>query len=252
MLTEDRGNLIIHPIPALTDNIIWIWIWDGNAVVVDPSVAGPVITWLQKRELNLEAILLTHHHDDHIGGTKGLLTKWPKTKVIASKEDLPRIPLQTISVSHEDELEIMGLTVEILEIPGHTRTHIAFYIKSQCMNKPVLFCGDTLFAGGCGRLFEGSPENMYNSLTLINSFPSETQIFCGHEYTEGNLRWANSLVPKDISIKNRLQKIKDIRDKGKVTLPTSLSEERKTNLFIRAKNIEELSYLREHKDKWLG
>tara|TARA_Y100001968_G_scaffold62805_1_gene53544 strand:- start:828 stop:1592 length:765 start_codon:yes stop_codon:yes gene_type:complete len=254
MTPEEQNNFNIYPLPVLKDNLIWIWVVKNDAVVIDPSISEPVEAWLKRKDLNLRAILQTHHHEDHIGGTKALIRSWPKTEVIASKKDLIRIPFQTISVIDGTKISLLGYTLEVIEVPGHTNTHIAFYLKGKGDDRktPALFCGDTLFGGGCGKLFEGSPKNMYISLNRIKSLPLETQIFCAHEYTEGNLRWANSLYPEDIFIKARLQKIIKKRRKGLASLPSNLSIEIKTNLFLRAENIKEFSFLRNHKDNWIG
>lgn len=254
MTQEDQNNFIINPLPVLKDNIIWIWIIGKQAVVIDPSISKPVIAWLKAKNLNLKAILQTHHHEDHIGGTKALLNEWPSAEVIASKNDLTRIPFQTISVTDGTIFSLMGCLIEVLDIPGHTNAHIAFYLREEGekVKKPVLFCGDTLFGGGCGRIFEGSMEDMYKSLNRIKSLPSGTNIFCAHEYTESNLRWAYSLYPGDILIKARLQEVIKKREKGLQSLPISLAEEKMTNLFLRAESIKEFSFLRKHKDNWAG
>ena len=253
-MTQEKNNFIIHYLPVLTDNIIWIWVKGNEAVVIDPAITEPVEAWLKKRQLNLKAVLQTHHHDDHIGGTKGLLKMWPSASVIAAKEDLDRIPFQTKSVSHGEVIDLMDNSIDVIGAKGHTKCHICYYLSDKNgpgMN-PILFCGDTLFGGGCGRLFEGSPIDMFNSLKRINALPSNTKIYCAHEYTEQNLRWANSLFPEDLLIKARLQKVINRRANGLPSLPSNISEERKTNLFIRAKNVEELSQLRKHKDNWKG
>ena len=188
-MSIEKNEFLVHAIPVLQDNIVWILVKRNQAIVIDPSVSEPIRNWLLKRKIELKAILQTHHHEDHIGGTQQLLLEWPSTDVIASKTDLDRIPLQNISVKHGDNLIILGYEVKVIEIPGHTSTHIGFFIKEPIHNKkPILFCGDTLFGGGCGRLFEGTPEEMFKSLLLLNSLPSETQIFCGHEYTEGEFK----------------------------------------------------------------
>ncbi len=251
MSQEDQNKKIeIHPLPVLTDNIIWIWVIKNLAIVVDPSIALPVKDWLDHRRLKLLAILQTHHHEDHIGGTKELLRQWPKAEVIASKADLQRIPFQTISVTDQDKLIINSFCITVLDIPGHTRTHIAFHVKDNLKKQSILFCGDTLFSGGCGRLFEGTPEDMFMSLKRLNNLPQGTKIYCGHEYTEENLKWALSLYPEDASIKKRLEEIIKLREAGITSLPSTLKEERKTNLFIQAQNVKEFSYLRRHKDTW--
>ena len=251
MIQEHQNNKFkIYPLKVLTDNIVWIWVLNEKAVVVDPSIALPVMTWLEEKRLSLIAILQTHHHEDHIGGTKELLHHWPKAEVIASKADLKRIPFQTISVEDQDELTLNNYPLKVMEIPGHTTSHIAFHLQDPVNQHSVLFCGDTLFSGGCGRLFEGTPKNMFLSINRINKLPAQTQIYCGHEYTESNLKWANNLCPEDSAIKKRLKEVVEERKLGKISLPTTLEEERKINLFIRAKTIKEFSYLREHKDNW--
>ena len=253
MIQEDLNNKFkIYPLTVLADNIVWIWVFKDKAIVIDPSIAKPVKAWLKEKQLQLLAILQTHHHEDHIGGTEELISQWPEADVIASKADLNRIPFQTISVKDRDTINVMGYPITILGIPGHTSTHIAFHLRDKTKTSSVLFCGDTLFSGGCGRLLEGTPKDMFLSLKRINMLPSHTKIYCGHEYTEANLKWANSLYPNDLLIKKCLQETIQIRKLGKTTLPSSIEEERKINLFLRAKNIEELAYLRKNKDNWPG
>mgnify|MGYP001186674607 CR=1 FL=1 len=244
----------INPIRVLEDNIIWVWSIGKLAIVIDPAVTSPVEEWLKANDLKLIAIFQTHHHLDHIGGTQGLIKIWPKASVVASGEDFDRIPFQTISVNDGDQIKFMGQSVRILKVNGHTKNHIAFYIpaNSKYKTNPILFCGDTLFGAGCGRLFEGSPEDMYDSLKRINLLPAETKIYCAHEYTRSNLRWALHLYPKDLSLKSRLLDVEDKIKRGSITLPSTLKEERKTNLFIKAKNPKELSILRINKDNWKG
>ncbi len=242
----------IYGIPVLEDNIIWIWFRENEAVVIDPSNTRPVIEWLEAKHLKLIGILQTHHHLDHIGGTKGLLEYWPQANVYASKADLTRIPFQTISVKEKDEFELLGGQIKVLEVPGHTKTHLAFYVPQtkEEESTPLLFCGDTLFAAGCGRLFEGTASEMYKAIQRLKCLPDETEVYCAHEYTEANLRWANSIHPENLAIKNRLQKVIKLRANGLSTLPTTISEEKETNLFIRSKNLDEFTYLRNHKDNW--
>ncbi len=251
-MAKQRNDFMIHPLPVLEDNIVWIWVEENNAVVVDPSITEPVESWLKANNLFLKAILQTHHHFDHIGGTEGLLKSWPGTEVIASKDDLNRIPFQTTSVSDGDEILLMGFPLQVFQVKGHTNTHLAYFLKDHQNNSksPALFCGDTLFAGGCGRLFEGSSAEMYLSLKRINTLPLNTQIFCAHEYTLSNLRWANELFPEDIAIKKRLQKVIKTREDGLTTLPSTLHLEQMTNLFLRARSLKEFSFLRHHKDHW--
>ena len=249
-MSEKKSEFTIHPIKVLQDNIVWVWVHNCNAVVVDPSISSPVKKWLLDENLSLEAILLTHHHDDHIGGTKKLIKKWPDAKVIASKKELKRIPFQTFSVDNNDIFNLLDSEIKVIEVNGHTNNHIAFYISKANSKYNILFPGDTIFGGGCGRLLEGTPSQMFESLQRINSLPSNTKIYSAHEYTENNLKWALTLMSNDISIIERLKLVKNKLQNGLPSLPSTISEERKTNLFLRAKNVKELTILRKHKDNW--
>tara|TARA_Y100001968_G_scaffold285493_1_gene285516 strand:- start:1860 stop:2615 length:756 start_codon:yes stop_codon:yes gene_type:complete len=249
-MLEKKSEFTIHPITVLQDNIVWVWVHNCNAIVVDPSISSPVIQWLRDKNLSLQAILQTHHHDDHIGGTKELVKRWPQAAVIASKNDIKRIPFQTFSVVNNDIFYLMGSKIQVIKVSGHTSNHIAFYISNKNAQQNILFPGDTLFGGGCGRLLEGTAAEMFESLYKLNSFPADTKIYPAHEYTEDNLKWALTLKPKDISISKRLKQVQKKRKKGITSLPSTISEERKTNLFLRAKNVEEFSTLRRHKDNW--
>ena len=247
---EKKSEFTIHPITVLQDNIVWVWVHNCNAVVVDPSISGPVNKWLLNNNLSLKAILQTHHHEDHIGGTQDLIRRWPDAKVIASKNELKRIPFQTFSVQDNDIFYLLNSKIKVIEVNGHTNNHIAFYISKDNTKYNILFPGDTIFGGGCGRLLEGSPAQMFESLNKLNSLPENTKIYSAHEYTESNLEWALSLKPNEISIIERLKDVQSKRQKGLPSLPSTISEERKTNLFLRARNIEELKKLRIHKDNW--
>jgi len=247
-----KDDYSINAIEVLTDNIIWVWVIGRKAVVVDPAVAEPVSAWLQNNKLSLEAILQTHHHNDHIGGTLELIKEWPKADVIAAKADIERIPFQNISVTGGDILQIMGQTIEVLSVDGHTKNHLAYYLHNGELEgiNPAVFCGDTLFGGGCGRLFEGTAKDMFKALKTLNSLPSNTEIYCAHEYTESNLRWANQIDPNNLAIKTRLESVINKRKNNFLSLPSSIEEERLTNLFLKAKSHEELSALRSNKDNW--
>ena len=232
---------------VLNDNVIWLWEKNKSVVVVDPAVSKPVIKFLNDNNLNLEAILQTHHHADHIGGTEALLNRWPDVKVIASKKEKDRIPLQNLSVKDGDKLDILGEEVNIIEVLGHTSSHIAFFMNAK---NPILFIGDTLFSGGCGRVFEGTYEQMYASLEKIKKLPRETLIYCAHEYTKSNLLWAVNLKPEDENIKNKLFQVEKEISMNKLTIPFELEEEMKINLFLRATNLKEFVFLRKNKDSW--
>jgi hydroxyacylglutathione hydrolase len=238
--------LQVSLIPVLSDNYVFVIECGQQAAVVDPAVAEPVIAALEAKGLALTAILHTHHHSDHIGGTPALLQRWPQARVIASAADRLRIPLQTEGVQGGDQFPLLGEEVQILEVPGHTRAHIAFVLP----NSGHLFCGDTLFAGGCGRLFEGTAEQMFASLQKLAALPAETQVWCAHEYTQANLRWAAQQQPEDPAIAVRLAEVLERRHQGLPTIPSSIGLERATNLFVRACNPGALAELRQSKDHW--
>ena len=238
--------LQVSLIPVLSDNYVFLIERGQQAAVVDPAVAGPVIAALDAKGLELTAILQTHHHSDHIGGTPGLLKRWPQARVIASAADRLRIPLQTVGVGGGDHVQLLGEDVQVLDVPGHTRAHIAFVLPRS----GHLFCGDTLFAGGCGRLFEGTAEQMHGSLQALAALPAETQMWCAHEYTASNLTWAAEQQPEDQAIAARLAEVLDRRHQGLPTIPSSIGLERATNLFVRAPNPEALAELRQSKDHW--
>ena len=243
-----RPPLQVVLLPVLRDNYLFV-LHDGRqAAVVDPAVAAPAIAWLKQRDLELVAVLQTHHHSDHIGGTPGLLEEWPRAEVVAALADRERIPFQTRGVAGGDHFSLLGQPVEVLAVPGHTRAHLAFHLPLQ----GELFCGDTLFAAGCGRLFEGSPEQMHHSLGLLAALPETTRVWCAHEYTEANLRWAAMERPDEEAIAERLRTVLLTRARDRPTIPSSIGEERRTNLFLRAANAEELAGLRRRKEAWQG
>ena len=244
--------LEITALPVLQDNYVFVLQRASQAVVVDPAVADPVIAWLEQRQLALVAVLQTHHHSDHIGGTPELLRRWPAAEVIASGADRARIPFQTRPVAGGDRLALLGRTVEVLEVPGHTRAHLAFHLPAVGEEGAELFCGDTLFAGGCGRLFEGTPQQMLASLRALTALSPSTRIWCAHEYTEGNLRWAAAQRPSDAAIAQRLAEVQARRRRREATIPSSVGLERATNLFVRAGDAAELAALRQSKNTWQG
>ena len=240
----------IATLPVLRDNYVFV-VDDGRqAVVVDPAVAGPVIRWLEAHRLELVAVLQTHHHNDHIGGTPGLLRRWPQAAVVAARDDRARIPLQTVGVADGDRLTLLGRPVEVLAVPGHTRSHIAFHLIDPAGGGGDLFCGDTLFAGGCGRLFEGTPQQMHASLQRLAALPGDTRVWCAHEYTTHNLRWARAVAPQDAAIQRRLEEVLETRAAGRPTIPSSIALERSTNLFLRAPDAEAFARLRRSRDGW--
>jgi hydroxyacylglutathione hydrolase len=240
--------LQVVQLPVLRDNYLFV-LHDGReAALVDPAVAEPAMAWLKQRGLELAAVLHTHHHSDHIGGTPGLLREWPRAAVVAARDDRERIPFQTRGVADGDRFTLLGQPVEVLAVPGHTRAHIAFHLPLQ----GELFCGDTLFAGGCGRLFEGTPAQMHRSLQRLAALPETTRVWCAHEYTEANLGWAAAQRPEDPAIAERLAAVRQLRARARPTIPRSIGEERRTNLFLRAVDPAELAALRRSKNDWTG
>ena len=175
--------------------------------------------------------------------------------MIAAADDQERIPFQTVSVEPGMQLELLGQPVSVIDVRAHTRAHLAYVLPRGCSPErptPVLFCGDTLFGAGCGRLFEGSAEDMHLALNRLQDLPDDTIVHCAHEYTEGNLRWANALRPDDQAIAARLSTVRELRSRGSLSLPSTMGEERRTNLFLRACSVQELRELRLHKDSWSG
>ena len=239
--------LPVQLIPVLRDNYVFLLQRAGRAVLVDPALAGPVIAELERQGLELVAILQTHHHSDHIGGTAELRQRWPQAAVIAPVCEADRIP-QTRGVSDGDRFTLLGQPVEVLAVPGHTSGHVAFHLPES----GHLFCGDTLFAGGCGRLFEGTPAQMHESLQRLAALPPATRVWCAHEYTEANLRWAAAQAPDDVAIAERLAAARAARLRGEPTIPSTIALERATNLFVRAGDAQELAALRRSKDHWAG
>ena len=242
----------LHALPVLQDNVIWLWVRGRNAAVVDPAVAAPVQDWLEQHQLQLQTVLQTHHHADHIGGTPELLERWPEATVVAAGADRERIPFQTVSVGDGDRITVLDQPVDVLDVAAHTRAHIAFYVPVDPAEeqRPMLFCGDTLFAGGCGRLFEGSPAQMLRAMQRLATLPETTQVCCAHEYTEANLAWSVEQRPEDQAIAERYRTVQAMRSRGELTLPSSIGIERRTNLFMRAETAEDLAVLRSHKDHW--
>ncbi|MEY3809955.1 hydroxyacylglutathione hydrolase [Candidatus Methylopumilus planktonicus] len=241
-MTGYKENQLIHidPIEAFQDNYIWLIHNDQNSVIVDPGDAGPVISALERKNLNLVAILITHHHADHIGGVIALQEKYPHIKIFAPQKD--KYDFVNISLKNGDEINIPELQInyKIIEIPGHTRGHIAYYDKKN------LFCGDTLFACGCGKIFDGTHEQMYNSLKKISALPKDTKIYCAHEYTKKNISFALSLDPDDTNLKLRKALVSNIKN----TIPSSLEEELKTNPFLKCTSLEAFKRLRDLKDQY--
>ena len=225
-------HLTVRPVRAFSDNYIWL-IESPKApaqvVAVDPGDAAPVIAELKRRNLKLAAILLTHHHPDHIGGVPDLL-RLGNIPVIGPEDRRIAFRTQTVRDGERCELPELGLGFEILQIPGHTLSHIAFW------GHGALFCGDTLFSAGCGRMFEGTPKQMNASLSRLRDLPPETQVFCGHEYTAANLRFALTVEPANSAALEYQQSVQRNRAAGEPSLPSTLNLEIKVNPFLRCDN----------------
>ena len=227
--------LNIEIIQCLNDNYSYI-IQDEktNLVgVVDPSDFYPIDSFLSKKYKKLDYILNTHHHFDHIGGNEKLKSKY-NSKIVGSKIDYERIPGLEILLNDDSDFIFGNIKFKIIFVPGHTSGHIAFYSEQE----KIVFTGDTLFSLGCGRLFEGTAKQMFSSLLKIKNLPGETKIFCGHEYTEDNLRFCLKFEKENESLKPKRDWIKERLNNGLPTIPVTLSEELKTNIFLRCDNIE--------------
>ena len=246
-------------IKCLNDNYAYIYLNDKKeAFVVDPSEASPVIDTLEKNDLQLKYILNTHHHFDHIGGNYELKEKY-NCKIVGSKKDRDRIPGIDIEISDGDYWSFKEHTAQIIEIPGHTSGHIAFYFKS--LN--AVFTGDTLFSLGCGRLFEGTPTMMWNSLKKLRALPDQTKIYCGHEYTLSNGKFINSIYPSE-DMRLKIESLVELNEKNLPSIPSTIADEKKMNIFLKADDInliknlglngkspeEVFGYMRELKDNF--
>jgi hydroxyacylglutathione hydrolase len=221
----------IHLLPAFTDNYFFV-LHDRQrqiAAVVDPGAAQPVLACLAALKAKLTAILITHHHHDHVGGITSLLKQFPQAVVYGSAADRGRIPAQQVYLQDGDQVTFGDRTAEVLFVPGHTRGHIAYYFPAG----GELFCGDTLFAGGCGRLKEGTPAQMVDSLSKLRNLPEQTRVWCAHEYTLTNLRFAQTVDSNNPDLQARLADVKQARQQGQSTIPSAIGLEKLTNPFLR-------------------
>ena len=221
----------IEAIPAFSDNYIWILIKDKSAAVVDPGDASAVESFLSKNNLSLESILITHHHFDHTGGITDLASKW-NPKVYGPKGG--HIKGIDSELSENSKITILDTEFHIFETPGHTLDHIAYYSKEI----GSLFCGDTLFSGGCGRLFEGTPLQMFDSLKKFSGLPEETKVYCTHEYTLSNLKFAIEVEPKNKDLLEYYNQVVKMRDEDEYTLPSTIEKELNINPFLRSAEEE--------------
>ncbi len=237
----DKNTLLqVWPIPAFDDNYLWC-IHDGvSALLVDPGEAVPCLEYLEQEKLTLTGILITHHHADHTGGILELLgTLGPTIPVYGPLNN--DIPGRTQALVEGDIVEIAEprISLKVLEVPGHTLGHIAYFANMQAnLTEPMLFCGDTLFASGCGRLFEGTPTQMSQSLAKFAALPKNTLVYCTHEYTLSNIRFALAVEPNNSNLISWAEKAQALRDQDKPTLPTTIGQELQVNPFMRCDQPE--------------
>ena len=229
------AQLTIHRIPARKDNYFWLAVEPtaGAVAIVDPGDAAPVRDKLKELGLPLTHILNTHHHNDHIGANLELKEEFGLT-VIGPRADRDRIPGIDIAVGDGDKFMLGNAEARVFDVPGHTRGHIAYWFAES----NALFCGDTLFAMGCGRLFEGTPAQMWHSLSKFRALPDETKVYCAHEYTLSNARFALTVDSGNAALKERAALVARMREANQPTVPSTLGEERATNPFLRADRPE--------------
>lgn len=224
----------VHAIPAFTDNYLWTLVEGSRAVVVDPGDAAPVEQFLDDRGLRLDAILITHHHPDHIGGLPRLLSRHA-VPVYGPTAEAPTIRHLSTQLNDGDRIEVLGRSFEVISVPGHTLGHIAYYSPpAPPAETGLLLCGDTLFSAGCGRLFEGTPEQMHASLARLAALPDATQVYCTHEYTLANLAFAQAVEPGNADIAAHVQQVRELRAQNRPSLPSTLALERRINPFLRS------------------
>jgi hydroxyacylglutathione hydrolase len=234
-------------IPMLSDNYCWLLTEavTGAVGIVDPADGAAAIAAVEQAGGRLDVIFLTHHHDDHIGGVPALVEKY-HPQVVGNATDAHRLPKLDVAV-HEGELVDFGAAkARVIETPAHTNGHITYYIADG----GILLPGDTMFSLGCGRFFEGTAEDMFRSLSKFEDLPGETLVCAGHEYTEGNARFALSVDPENAALQARAEEVRVLRAAGRATLPSTLESERAANPFLRAKDAEELGRLRAAKDRF--
>jgi hydroxyacylglutathione hydrolase len=229
-------------LPAFSDNYIWLLHDDHHALVVDPGDSAPVLAWLgQHPGVRLDLILVTHHHADHTGGLADLVER---TGAQVVGPALEKMPVEARGLQQGDRLDWHGLSFDIHEVPGHTLGHIAFWAK-PADQAPLLFCGDTLFSGGCGRLFEGTPAQMLDSLDRLAALPGNTRVCCAHEYTLSNLKFALVVDPDNLVLREYTQTCNALRQQNLATLPVPLSIERVINPFLRSRSSAVASAVRQ-------
>ena len=237
----------VEIIPCLHDNYSYLIIDDTNnsACVIDPGESKPIINFLKNKNINLKYILNTHHHHDHIGGNKELKEKF-RSIVVGFKEDANKIPELDILVEDNQIWKAENFLAKIIHIPGHTLGHICFHFFKQ----NLVFTGDTLFSLGCGKIFEGTHKQMFESLNRIKSLPEETKVYCGHEYTLNNSKFCIKYNPDNLNLKKKVENIKKKINRGLPSVPSTIKDELECNIFLRTNDLESFSKLRDLKDNF--
>ena len=231
-------------LPAFTDNYVWMLHDDRLAVVVDPGEAAPVAAALDAQGLALAGILVTHHHPDHVGGIDALRPRLQGPVWGPARETMPQ---PCTPLNGGDSIEVLGIRFDVIDVPGHTAGHIAYHASSTGAGEaPVLFCGDTLFSGGCGRLFEGTPAQMHQSLSRLAALPGDSRVCCAHEYTESNLKFANAVEPGNAALAHYTAACRALRADGLPTLPSTIAQERAINPFMRCDAPDVIAAARQH------
>ena len=233
----------VHPIRAFSDNYIWALVKDNEVSVVDPGDPAVVQNFIEDSDLVLKNILITHHHFDHTGGIKDLVKTY-NCEVYGPKGD--HIEGINKKLVEGDKFEISNISFRVLSTPGHTLDHIAYFVD---LENPLLFCGDTLFSGGCGRLFEGTPKQMFQSLSKFSDLPLDTKVFCTHEYTESNLRFAIEVEPNNDILSEKYSEVRQLRREDKITLPSSIGVELDINPFMRCHKMEVIESAQQYSQK---
>lgn len=223
-----ENSVEIRPVRAFQDNYIWLLARDGHAAVVDPGDAAPVHAAVRQHGLKLTDILVTHHHGDHVGGVAELAGTYRAKVWGPAREDIPR---RDAALKEGDTLQCLGLSFAVIDVPGHTSGHIALHAAGL----DAVFCGDTLFACGCGRLFEGTPAQMLDSLEKLASLPDNTRVYCGHEYTLSNIQFARAVEPHNAHLAQRQLECEALRTRGEPTVPSLMALEKATNPFLRCR-----------------
>ena len=226
----------IKRIPVLSDNYVFVLsdLQQKKAAVIDPAVASPILDYLAEIDCQLVAIFNTHHHYDHVGGNKQLIKHYPNLCVYGGAEDKGRIPHQQVFLKQGDTVKFADRTGHVFFVPGHTRAHIAYYFPPiEAGETGELFCGDTIFAGGCGRLFEGTPSQMVDSIGKLRQLPDNTRVWCAHEYTLSNLKFAVTVDKDNTALQKRYEAVKQDRSNNIPTVPSLLGIEKQTNPFLR-------------------